>query len=142
MAAALFVALAAAVIGGVIAAAIDGSAVTIGTVVAFLGVYGLAARNAILFVRRAQDLEDAGEEFGPELVATAAAERMPATVLTAVLAAVVFLPFVVAGSRAGLEIVHPMAVVIRRRPRDRDAGQPLRRPGDAPGLRPTARRRS
>jgi Cu/Ag efflux pump CusA len=50
--------------------------------------------------------------FGPELVERGARERLTPILTTAVAVAVVALPFVVLGSRPGLEVVSPMALVI------------------------------
>jgi Cu/Ag efflux pump CusA len=113
MAAAVFVALAAALSGGAVLAVVDGSLLSIGTLVGFFAVFGLAARNSIVLVRRGQDLEDLeGETFGPELVGRAARERMVPTLVTAVGTGLVFLPLLVFGGQAGHELARPMATVI------------------------------
>jgi Cu/Ag efflux pump CusA len=66
----------------------------------------------VLLIRRFQDLEREGESFGPELVERGALERLTPILTSAAATAVVMLPFVIAGTRPGLEVVHPMAVVI------------------------------
>ena len=113
MAAITFLALPAALAGGVLAAVIDGDPLSIGSIAGFLAIAGLAARNAVLFLRRCHDLEDyEGAEFGRDLVDLAARERLAPTVAGAVATALVFLPLLFFGGRAGFEIVHPMAAVI------------------------------
>ena len=62
MAAVLVVALPGALSGGVLAAIIDGDLLSIGTLVGFLVVLGLAARNSVLFAQRCHQLEDAAME--------------------------------------------------------------------------------
>jgi CzcA family heavy metal efflux pump len=92
-----------ALVGGVIAALIDGAELALGSMLGLLALFGIAARTCVLLVR---DLEDrpvgapgAGGRFGP-IVTTASALMLLAV------------PFVVLGTRPGLEIVQPMAVVI------------------------------
>jgi len=112
LAAAILVALPAALVGGAVTVLIDGD-LTIGSIAGFLGLFGLVARHAVLFVRRGQHLEDRqGEDFGPELVARAARGRFAPVVVSSVATAVVFLPLLFLSGRAGLEIVGPMAAVV------------------------------
>jgi Cu/Ag efflux pump CusA len=113
MAAVAFLALPAALTGGVLAAVLDGDAVSIGSVAGFLAIAGLAARNVVLFLRRCHDMEDyEGAEFGRELVDVAARDRLAPTIAGAVATALVFLPLLFFGGRAGFEVVHPMAAVV------------------------------
>ena len=108
-----FVALPGALAGAFVAAWLDGDPVTIGTLVGFLAVLGLAARHLVAFVRESHALEDVDAlPFGPELVRQAAHERLTPTVISGVAIAVVCLPLLVMGGRAGLEIVTPMAAVV------------------------------
>jgi Cu/Ag efflux pump CusA len=130
MAAALFVALPAALTGGLLAALIDGGPITIGSLAALLAVYGLAARAAVLFVRRCNAIEDdnleaigskraspvAGvdddaDEFATRLVRGVAAKRFAPSVATAVAVVLVFLPLALANG-VGFELIRPMAVVV------------------------------
>jgi Cu/Ag efflux pump CusA len=98
--------------GGAVAALIDGG-YTLGSLVGFLALLGIASRNVLTLVRRYQDLERyEGERFGPELVARGARERLVPILATAVSLGLVALVFVVMGTQPGLEVVHPMAVVI------------------------------
>jgi Cu/Ag efflux pump CusA len=112
MASVLFVALPGALAGGVIAAAINGGDVTIGTFAGFLVVFALAARHSVLLVRHGQQLEDGGEAFGPELVEHAVRDRLASTIASAVATLALFVPMLFFGGRAGFEVVHPMAVVV------------------------------
>jgi Cu/Ag efflux pump CusA len=78
-----------------------------------LAVFGIAARNGAVLVRHLQTLErDEGESFGPELVRRGARERLGPILTTACALALLALPFVILGARPGLEVIHPMAVVI------------------------------
>ena len=130
MAAVLFVALPAALTGGLLAALIDGGPITIGSLVGFLALYGLAARAGVLFVKRCHAVEDRRRELiGPKrasrvaglddeadvfaltLVRGVAAKRFAPSVATAVALVLVFLPLALAGG-VGFEVVQPMAVVV------------------------------
>jgi CzcA family heavy metal efflux pump len=102
-----------AVAGGLLAALIDGGMLSFGSYIGLVVVAGLAARNGVLLVTRYRRLEEhEGEPFGARLVLRGARERLPATLTTATAAAFVLLPLVVAGPRAGYELVHPLAVVV------------------------------
>jgi Cu/Ag efflux pump CusA len=129
MAAALFVALPAALTGGLLAALIDGGPITIGSLAGFLAVYGLAARAGVLFVQRCHAIEDdnlrvigskrgsrvAGVDdadvLATQLVRGVAAKRFTPSVATAVAVVLVFLPLALADG-VGFELVRPMAVVV------------------------------
>jgi CzcA family heavy metal efflux pump len=101
-----------ALVGGVVAALIDGAELSLGALIGFLALFGLAARTGVVLVRHFQDLEHEGESFGPELVERGARERLAPILTSAAATALVMLPFVIAGAMPGLEIVHPMAVVV------------------------------
>jgi CzcA family heavy metal efflux pump len=108
-----FLALPGALTGGVLAALVDGDLVSIGSLMGFLAVLGLAARHTVLLARRCHELEDDdGLAFGPALVRRAARERFAPTVTTTVTAAAMLLPLLFFGGRAGHELVHPMAAVV------------------------------
>jgi Cu/Ag efflux pump CusA len=53
-----------------------------------------------------------GVPFGRELIRRGAEERLAPILMTALVTALALLPVVLAGSTAGHEIEHPMAVVI------------------------------
>jgi CzcA family heavy metal efflux pump len=101
-----------ALVGGVLAALIAGAELSLGSFIGFLALFGLTARTGVALIRRFQDLEREGEGFGPELVERGARERLTPILTSAAGIAVVMLPFVIAGARPGLEVVHPMAVAI------------------------------
>jgi len=113
LAALLVVVLPVALTGGLLAALAGGGTLSFGSYAGLLVVFALAARNGLLLVSRYRELEhDAGEAFGPELVLRGAGERVTPVVTTAITAALVLLPLVIGGSRAGYEVVHPLAVVV------------------------------
>jgi Cu/Ag efflux pump CusA len=107
-----FLMLPVALAGGAVAGLIDGE-LSLGSLIGFLALFGLAARQGLVLVRHFQDLERyEGERFGLELVRRGARERLAPVLASASALAAVALVFVILGSRPGLEIVHPMAVVV------------------------------
>jgi CzcA family heavy metal efflux pump len=108
-----FVTLPSALVGGVLAAYAAGGVLSIGSLVGFLTVFGIAARNGIMLISHFQYLEQhEGEPFGPELVLRGAKERIAPILMTASAAGLALAPLVFAGSVPGSEIEHPMAAVI------------------------------
>jgi len=102
-----------ALIGGVAAAFLSGGVLSLGSLVGFVTVLGIAARNGIMLVSHYRHLEDTeGMPFGPELVQRGAEERLAPILMTALATGLALVPIVIGGSRSGQEVEHPMAVVI------------------------------
>lgn len=102
-----------ALIGGVLAAWVSGGVLSLGSLVGFVTVLGIAARNGIMLVSHLRHLEqEEGERFGPELVLRGSTERLVPIVMTAAAAALALLPLVLRGNIPGHEIEYPMALVI------------------------------
>jgi CzcA family heavy metal efflux pump len=98
--------------GGLLAAVIDGGELSLGSLLGVLAVLLLAVRTSLVLIRHMQDLVPRSGRFGPSLVERGAEERLRPILTTAVAVAVAMLPFAVAGTQPGLEIVHPMAIVV------------------------------
>jgi CzcA family heavy metal efflux pump len=108
-----FVTLPSALVGGVIAAYFGGGVISLGSLVGFLTVLGIAARNGIMLISHYQHLEhEEGEPFGPELVLRGARERIAPIVMTTLTTGLTIIPLVIVGDIPGHEIEHPMAIVI------------------------------
>jgi Cu/Ag efflux pump CusA len=108
----VFATLPVALSGGAVAGFVAGE-FSLGSLVGFLGLFGIAARHGLLVIRHMQDLERyEAEAFGPALVARGARERLAPTLASVIGLAVVALVFVVLGPRPGLEVVNPMAIVL------------------------------
>lgn len=102
-----------ALVGGVLAAYFGDGVISLGSLVGFLTVLGISARNGILMINHFQHLEQKeGQDFGPQLVQRGARERLAPILMTATTTGLALLPLVIAGSIPGNEIEHPMAVVI------------------------------
>jgi Cu/Ag efflux pump CusA len=102
-----------ALVGGVLAVALTGGTLSLGSYIGFLTVFGIAARNGILLINHCQHLErHEGETFGPALVMRGAKERLSPILMTALATALALVPLIVAGTIPGHEIEHPMALVI------------------------------
>jgi Cu/Ag efflux pump CusA len=108
-----FLLLPSALVGGVLAAFLGDGVISLGSLVGFLTVLGIAARNGILMINHFQHLEQVeGETFGPELVMRGARERLAPILMTASTTGLALVPLVIAGQIPGNEIEHPMAIVI------------------------------
>jgi CzcA family heavy metal efflux pump len=108
-----FLLLPSALVGGVLAAWLGDGIISLGSIVGFLTVLGISARNGILMINHFQHLEQfEGEKFGPGLVVRGARERLAPILMTASTTALALIPLVVAGAIPGNEIEHPMAIVI------------------------------
>jgi CzcA family heavy metal efflux pump len=108
-----FLTLPMALIGGALAAHLSDGIISLGSMVGFLTVIGIVARNGIMLITHYQHLEHTdGMPFGPELVLRGARERLVPIMMTVLTTGLALVPLIAAGSIPGQEIEHPMAVVI------------------------------
>ncbi|MEE8130352.1 MAG: efflux RND transporter permease subunit, partial [Vicinamibacterales bacterium] len=108
-----FLALPAAVAGGIVSGFFTGGIMTIGSIVGIFAVIGIAARHGIVLINHYQRLEaDEGVEFGLDLVLRGARERVSAILASSAAIIAALLPIVFFGTIAGLEIVQPTAIVM------------------------------
>lgn len=102
-----------ALIGGVVAAYFTGGVLSLGSLVGFITVLGIAARNGIMLVSHYRHLqEEEGMSFGRELILRGAEERVAPILMTALAAGLGLLPLAISGNKPGYEVEYPMAVVI------------------------------
>ena len=103
-----------ALVGGVLAVVLGADGIlSIGSLVGFFTVFGIAARNGILMINHFQHLErHEGETFGPALVLRGAQERLSPILMTSLATGLALVPLVIAGDKPGHEIEHPLAVVV------------------------------
>jgi Cu/Ag efflux pump CusA len=102
-----------ALIGGVASVFLTGGVLSLGSLVGFVTVLGIAARNGIMLISHYRHLEQQEQvPFGRELVIRGAEERLSPILMTALVTSLALVPIVLGGDRSGHEIEHPMAVMI------------------------------
>jgi CzcA family heavy metal efflux pump len=102
-----------ALVGGVVAAFLGGGVLSLGSLIGFVTVLGIAARNGILLVSHFRDLEEKEKmPFGEDLVLRGARERLAPILMTALATGLALVPIAAGGNKPGQEIEHPMALVI------------------------------
>lgn len=102
-----------ALVGGLVLTWIMINNISIATLVGFIAVAGVAARNSIMLVSHYLHLmAREGEEFTPEMLIRGTQERLVPVLMTALSAGIGLIPLVLAADQPGKEILHPVAVVI------------------------------
>ena len=102
-----------ALVGGVAGVILDNGVLSLGSLVGFVTVLGIAARNGIMLVSHYRHLEEQeGEPFGPALVQRGSEERLAPILMTVLATGLALVPLVWSGNLPGHEIEYPMAVVI------------------------------
>ena len=90
-----------------------GAVISLGSLVGFVTVLGIAARNSIMLVSHYRHLhEEEGVPFGLELFVRGAEERLAPILMTALTTGLALVPLVLTGNVPGQEIEYPMAFVI------------------------------
>ena len=108
-----FLALPASVAGGVLAALVSGGVISLGSIVGFLAVLGIAVRNSVLLINHYQHLERHEDvPFGLDLILLGTRERLSSILTSCAAIIAAMLPIVVLGQIPGLEITQPTAIVI------------------------------
>ncbi|HJS90446.1 MAG TPA: efflux RND transporter permease subunit [Steroidobacteraceae bacterium] len=109
----VLLALPSTLIGGVATTAITGATLTLGAMVGFVALFGMAARNTILLVSHYDHLvQTEGESWGLQTALRGSEERLTPVLLTALMTALALLPVAIQLHQPGHEIEGPMAVVI------------------------------
>ncbi len=99
--------------GGLIAAFLSGGDLTMGELIGLVAIIGIASHQGIALIKHFKQLEmQHGMNFGANLVQRGIRDRFAPILISTLLTLVVFLPFVLLGNVAGLEIIRPMASVI------------------------------
>ncbi len=102
-----------ALIGGVAGVLLTDRVLSLGSLVGFVTVLGIAARNGIMLISHYRHLEDVeGMRFGRDLVLRGAEERLSPILMTALATGLALLPLAISGNKPGHEIEYPLAVVI------------------------------
>ena len=99
--------------GGVIAVALTGGVLSLGALVGFVTLFGIAARNSILLISHVDHLvAHEGATPGLETVIRGARERVTPILMTALVTGLGLAPLALEAGQSGREVQGPMAAVI------------------------------
>ncbi len=102
-----------ALAGGVLALAVTATPLSVASLIGFITLAGIAARNSILKLSHYQQLlREPGQAFDTALIVRGAVERLTPVLLTALIAGLALLPLLLDAGAPGKEILHPVALVI------------------------------
>ena len=102
-----------ALIGSVAALWLVGQPLSVASMIGFITLTGIAARNGILKISHYLNLAiGEGVPFGPDLVVRGSLERLTPVLMTALSAGVALVPLLYDAASPGKEILHPVAVTI------------------------------
>jgi CzcA family heavy metal efflux pump len=109
----IFLTLPFALVGGIGGAFLSGGIISLGSLIGFVTVLGVAARNGIMLMDHYRHLQkEERVPFGPELIIRGAEERLAPILMTALTTGLALVPLLMTGNKPGQEIEYPMAFVI------------------------------
>ncbi len=102
-----------AFVGGVVAVALTGSVLSLGSMVGFVTLFGIALRNSILMISHYEHLVVIeGRPWDAETAIQGAADRLVPILMTSLVTGLGLLPLALGAGEPGREIEGPMAIVI------------------------------
>ncbi len=102
-----------ALIGAVVALWISGQPLSVASMIGFITLAGIAARNGILKISHYINLAIyEGMPFGRDLIVRGSLDRLTPVLMTALSAGFALLPLLIDPAAPGKEILHPVAVTI------------------------------
>ena len=102
-----------ALIGSVVALWIAGQPLSVASMIGFITLAGITARNGILKISHYINLAVLeGETFGRDLIIRGSLERLTPVLMTALAAGLALIPLLIGADQPGREILHPVAVTI------------------------------
>ena len=102
-----------ALIGGVVGVLLSGGVISVASIIGFISVFGIAARNGIMLVSHVRHLQvhEGVTEFA-EAVRRGSMERLAPILMTALASGLALIPLALKAEEPGTEILSPMAFVI------------------------------
>lgn len=102
-----------ALVGGLAGTFLSGGVLSLGSLIGFVTVLGVAVRNGIMLLDHYRHLQiEEGMEFGQDLIMRGAEERLAPILMTALTTGLALVPLLITGDKPGQEIEYPMAFVI------------------------------
>jgi CzcA family heavy metal efflux pump len=102
-----------ALVGGVVAVALTGRTLSLGSLVGFVTLFGISTRNAVMLISHYEHLVNVdGLAWNGETAMRGAAERLGPILMTAIVTGIALLPLALGSGDPGREIEGPLAVVI------------------------------
>jgi HME family heavy-metal exporter len=102
-----------ALIGSVVALAIAGQSLSVASMIGFITLAGISARNGILKISHYVNLAlHEHVPFGRDLIVRGSLDRLTPVLMTALSAGLALLPLLIDSAAPGKEILHPVAVTI------------------------------
>jgi HME family heavy-metal exporter len=102
-----------ALIGSAVALWVTGQTLSVATMIGFITLAGISARNGILKVSHYINLVLLeGERFGEAMIVRGSLERLTPVLMTALSAGLALMPLMIGADAPGKEILHPVAITI------------------------------
>jgi HME family heavy-metal exporter len=102
-----------ALVGSVVALAVAGQPLSVASMVGFITLAGIAARNGILKISHWLNMVlHEGRAFDEDMLVDGALDRLSPVLMTALSASLALLPLMIGADAPGKDILHPVAVTI------------------------------
>ena len=101
-----------ALLGGIASVALASGTVSVGSLIGFVTLFGIATRNGLILISHYEHLQIEEGASLEEAVTRGSMERLSPVLMTALSAALALIPLVLAGDKPGNEIQAPMGIVI------------------------------